>query len=1220
VTSNPVLVDGDADGLNDSREYSLLFNARSPDTNGDGKLDGSKEQYTTSLEYVTSFGHDNFVDGFDIAVDAEGYIYATSAGGYIRKFDRNGTFIANLGTGNLTYPVGVDIDPEGYLWVADYSGYCFYKMKRTGEILLNISTKVGNATLMVPADVAVDDDGFVYVADHNEMAVLKYDRNGTFLLSWGGYGTANGKFSQPYGIDIDSKGRIYVADPDNNRVQVFDSWGNYLKKWNTGTYSMWLNIDSNDDLLISETGPRKIEKFDYNGNLLANVTKDNLGNNLFYNQRGITSIDDRIYVLDTVGMYPAVIVQLYNNITLPAANMTANFTDADGDGLTDVDEKAGWNVTVSNSTGKFTYKVAPDPLVADTDADGLNDSEERKYSADPRIGDTDGDGLSDGKEAKGLGGRALGSNLTMSDSDSDGLGDGVEVTYGSDPTTNSSDNDGLPDNEEFLLGADPTSNDTDGDGLGDLGEVQFGSSVISADSDGDGSFDGPEFEMGTDPNSDDSDGDGLGDTDEDAFGTNPVSNDTDGDGLSDGFELDNFLNATSNDTDGDGMSDKEELTIGLDPFSGDTDGDGVADSLDTDYMSQLVGEIVLVMDSDPSAEAFKANLSKTATVVTTTPQDLLANRTSAPNIVLVGRPDAANGTAGSIIRDLLADSGDELDNMMGVDADHFAVRYGFWSPTQTVMMLSNIWPYDENLVLGVLKGMKVTRTNSSMRVEYLSARSEFLLDTYDAVTTTGAQAWGALDGNATFNLTFTKHAGNDIPNALGSWNGMEANELPLGRYLDVELSNMVPVTGAVSFAGGHIELFYSISDLDRNGDGDANDSEDFNESLLSLYWFNETGGTWTKLSGSLEWVKGTGVNTTDMTMYGKDYAGFLWADVSHLSLFGAAGRIVATTGPVVALAGNDVDILTGETVTLNGNLSTGNGAIVNYTWRMQYGNDSVVQYGPVFSFTFNAAGNYSVILEVTDSMSLTAADAVRVTVRELPVSPWVMNVGPVKDENGSVVEGALVTLTVLGTNLTNTTGPDGNVSLTMQPGHVDQNVTVRIEKAGYKPSTLQTRIGRDRKLAAPLPALAKEVIDPNWTLSFGPIVNNKGKAVEGAIVTMSSGGRTFTGTTNATGHARFILPKTVLGQSVSISITKAGYKPVNYNTFISSNGTLSLAPALVATSAPAPQTTPWLTIALAVAVIAMLLVAFMVVAVQNKKNRRSRLTDEEATEKKEEEE
>jgi hypothetical protein len=1219
VKSNPVLVDGDADGLNDSTEHAILFNPRSPDTNGDGIRDGSTAQCINIMEFNKRFGQDT-KEGFDIAVDDDGYVYATSTYGYIRKFDPNGSFVTNLGAGVLNYPVGVHIDRDGYLWVADYSGSCFYKMNRTGEVQLNISTKVGNATLMVPADIAVDDDGFIYVVDQNEFGVLKYDPTGAFLLSWGGSGTANGKFTQPYAIDIDSKGRIYVSDPYNNRVQVFNSWGTYLKKWTVGTFSMWFDIDSNDDMLISETGPRKIEKFDYSGKLLATISQDQLGGALFTNQRGITSIDDRIYVLDTNGANSGVIVQLYHNVTIIPGSMTANFTDADGDGLTDVDENAGWNVTVSNSTGTFTYKVAPDPLVADTDADGLNDSEERKYSADPRVADTDGDGLSDGTEAKGLGGRAPGSNLTRSDSDGDGLGDGVEVTYGSDPTTNSSDDDGLPDYEEFLLGADPTSNDTDGDGLGDLGEVQFGSSVISADSDGDGSFDGLEFDLGTDPNSNDTDGDGLIDTDEDAYGTNPISNDTDGDGLPDGFEIENFLNATSNDTDGDGLNDKDELTMGLDPFSNDTDGDGVSDTLDTDYLQKLDGEIIVVMDTDPASDSFITNLSKTAKVVTATPQDLLENHTSAPNIVLVGRPDAANGSAGAIVRDLLSDSGDELAGMMEGDAERFAVRYGCWNPTQTVIMLSNIWPYDEAQVLGMLKGMRVTRTNSSLRAEFLSSRSEFQLDTYDSYRTTGSQLWGILDGNATFNLTVAKYGKDDVPNALASWNGMGPDEMPLGKYLDVDLGNVVPTAGPVSLSGTHIELFYSISDLDRNGDGDANDTEDFNESLLSLYWFDEANGTWNKLSGSMDWMKGTGVNTTDLTMFGKEYAGYLWADVSHLSLFGVSGKITATTGPVIARAGSDADILIGETVNLNGSLSTGNGAIVNYTWRLHYGNDTVIRYGPLFSFTFTTSGNYSVILSVMDTMSLTAADTVNITVREQPIVPWVLKVGPVKDENGSVVEGVLVTLNVLGTNISNTTGPDGVTSLVLQPGHIEQNVTVYLQKATYQTSELHTRIGGDRKLAAPLPVLVKEKLDPNWTLSFGPILNKKGKPVEGATVSMTSGGRTYTGTTNSTGYVRLVLPKTALGQSVTVSIVKTGYKPTNYNTIISSNGTMSLAPALAPTAVPAPQAFPVLTAVIAGAIIAMLLVSMMVIVLRNKKGKRSRLTGDESESVKDEEE
>lgn len=44
------------------------------------------------------------------------------------------------------------------------------------------------------------------------------------------------------------------------------------------------------------------------------------------------------------------------------------------------------------------------------------------------------------------------------------------------------------------------------------------------------------------------------------------------------------------------------------------------------------------------------------------------------------------------------------------------------------------------------------------------------------------------------------------------------------------------------------------------------------------------------MTPELEWVHDTGVNTTDLMLYGEEYSGYVWAHVTHFSLFGYAGE------------------------------------------------------------------------------------------------------------------------------------------------------------------------------------------------------------------------------------------------------------------------------------------------------------------------------------------
>lgn len=200
--------------------------------------------------------------------------------------------------------------------------------------------------------------------------------------------------------------------------------------------------------------------------------------------------------------------------------------DSDGDGLTDLVERVGW-LTVDGPT------FVTDPLKADTDGDGLSDSEEagpRTASAggddiysmrsDPTKADSDDDDLTDRWETLGwtsADGTRFRSDPLRSDSDDDGLSDGLEAgnlvqqwksrivfTPYSDPLSADSDDDGLSDAEEADLSLDPFAADTDQDGLPDQAEVDLiGTDADITDSDEDGFDDGFEVmslvDRGLDP-------------------------------------------------------------------------------------------------------------------------------------------------------------------------------------------------------------------------------------------------------------------------------------------------------------------------------------------------------------------------------------------------------------------------------------------------------------------------------------------------------------------------------------------------------------------------------------------------------------------------------------------------------------------------------------------------------------------------------------------------
>lgn len=253
-------------------------------------------------------------------------------------------------------------------------------------------------------------------------------------------------------------------------------------------------------------------------------------------------------------------------------------TDTDADGLGDLWEIYYFtNITFSSGTD-------------DADGDGLCTYDEYRLNTNPLLADTDGDGLNDGTEVN-----TYGTDPLRSDSDEDGLTDGDEVNlYGTDPLSADSDSDGMPDSWEVACGLNPLMNsssaDADNDGLTDFEEYLQGTDPQDADSDADGMSDGWECHNGLNPLVDDSsadpDGDGLTNLEEYIAGTDPQSADTDEDGMPDKWELNNALNPliddASGDADLDGLTNRWEYRRGSDPQNPDTDGDGLLDGAEHD--------------------------------------------------------------------------------------------------------------------------------------------------------------------------------------------------------------------------------------------------------------------------------------------------------------------------------------------------------------------------------------------------------------------------------------------------------------------------------------------------------------------------------------------------------------------------------------------------------------------------------------------------------------
>jgi len=73
--------------------------------------------------------------------------------------------------------------------------------------------------------------------------------------------------------------------------------------------------------------------------------------------------------------------------------------------------------------------------------------------------------------------------------------------------------------------------------------------------------------------------------------------------------------------------------------------------------------------------------------------------------------------------------------------------------------------------------------------------------------------------------------------------GLAQNLQSLEKYIDIDVTGIDKAN--LRFVS--LYLYYTIADLDRTGDGDADDPGDLNETTLKIYWFNPNTSLWMPL-------------------------------------------------------------------------------------------------------------------------------------------------------------------------------------------------------------------------------------------------------------------------------------------------------------------------------------------------------------------------------------
>ncbi len=168
---------------------------------------------------------------YDVAVDADGTVYATDPGNSsIHAYSPQGKHRLDIGQGmprkekeNFNGPTFIVMDKSGNIVFVDAGNVRLMVYDKAGKLVRTISKGGPDAgQLDSPVGITVDKDGVIYVASALSPNIQGFSANGEFRFA-----LCNEKcdghvdVSDVRGIYIDGKDRLYVAESLNNRLSVF---------------------------------------------------------------------------------------------------------------------------------------------------------------------------------------------------------------------------------------------------------------------------------------------------------------------------------------------------------------------------------------------------------------------------------------------------------------------------------------------------------------------------------------------------------------------------------------------------------------------------------------------------------------------------------------------------------------------------------------------------------------------------------------------------------------------------------------------------------------------------------------------------------------------------------------------------------------------------------------------------------------------------------------
>ena len=231
-------------------------------------------------------------------------------------------------------PAAVFPGPDGGFLISSYGTNEIIAFNANGAVTARLNG--GLEGFNHPFDIEMDDNGNLFVTEFKGDRITRCTASGRDFLRFGETGRGRQQLLGPQFLAIDEKGFVYVTDSGNRKVVKFDSDGNFIlafgmKNYNFGGFEMPTGIECLDGFVyVADSDRGDVSVFDYSGNFV-----DTLGSGRLHSPEGISATADGLLLIaDTNRVVSLDIeedeVNLVSDLDGEAGKVTQAAVDANG--------------------------------------------------------------------------------------------------------------------------------------------------------------------------------------------------------------------------------------------------------------------------------------------------------------------------------------------------------------------------------------------------------------------------------------------------------------------------------------------------------------------------------------------------------------------------------------------------------------------------------------------------------------------------------------------------------------------------------------------------------------------------------------------------------------------------------------------------------------------------------------------------------------------------